>query len=579
MAERLHKQLEPSLVALVTSEDWEKALAVTARCRGYSDRSGLLDNGLSSRISGCRVGRADSCALGVDERQHPDPDAEHVFEYDWAMTDGTAILHLGRQWTLGREIGSGGFGRVFEASSYGDTAVAKLVPKAPGADRELLFVDLAEAVNVVPIIDSGEHEESWVLVMPRADRSLRDHLAEQGQLDIASALAILGDTVDALLSLDGRVVHRDLKPENILYLDGKWCLADFGISRYAEATTAPDTHKYAMSAPYAAPERWRHERATTATDIYSIGVVAFEMISGHRPFPGPGWEDYQQQHLHDNPPPLEGVSARTNAAIEECLFKSPGARPSPANLRARFDSALGGEASGGLAALSEANRDEVARRSERERQDSARRSESEARSGLADAGRSLFERVSTELVSAIVEAAPAAQQSGNPRSGGRRLTLGQGTLTITQPKEHPRGDWGGWDPPKFDVILSAEVNLRIPPNRSEYEGRGHALWYCDAEKEGEFAWYETAFMISALIPRRGRQNPFALTPGEESAKALWTGIAELQIAWPFARLIAGEMEEFIDRWAGWFGLASQGRLGHPHQMPETPGSEHSFRRS
>src|SRR5699024_7455063 len=95
-----------------------------------------------------------------------------------------------------------------------------------------------------------------------------------------------GDIATTLTDLDGSVVHRDLKPENVLYLDGHWCLADFGIARYAEATTSPDTRKFALSPLYAAPERWKGERATTATDIYSLGVIAYELLSGEVPFTG-----------------------------------------------------------------------------------------------------------------------------------------------------------------------------------------------------------------------------------------------------------------------------------------------------
>ena len=80
--------------------------------------------------------------------------------------------------------------------------------------------------------------------------------------------------------------------------------------------------------------------------------------------------------------------------------------------------------------------------------------------------------------------------------------------------------------PAFDVVCHAALDLKIPVDRYEYEGRSHSLWFCDAETAGEHAWYETAFMVSALIPRRGRQNPFALAPGEAAAKALWTGMAE-----------------------------------------------------
>jgi serine/threonine-protein kinase len=135
------------------------------------------------------------------------------------------------------------------------------------------------------VIDSGETDDAWVIVMPRAERSLRQHLDEVGApLAVSDAVAVLSDIAAALVDLDGKVVHRDLKPENVLLLAGRWCLADFGISRYAEATTAPDAQKYALSPPYAAPERWRNERATIATDIYSTGIIAYELLSGDLPF-------------------------------------------------------------------------------------------------------------------------------------------------------------------------------------------------------------------------------------------------------------------------------------------------------
>src|SRR5258708_3437668 len=94
--------------------------------------------------------------------------------------------------------------------------------------------------------------------MPRADKSLRQHLTDLSEpLEITEGVAILTDIATALSDIDSRIVHRDLKPENVLLLDGAWCLADFGISRYAEASTAPDTQKYSLSPPYAGPERWR----------------------------------------------------------------------------------------------------------------------------------------------------------------------------------------------------------------------------------------------------------------------------------------------------------------------------------
>ena len=228
------------------------------------------------------------------------------------------------------------------------------------------------------------------------------------------------------------MVHRELKPANVLVLDGSWCLADFGISRYAEATTAPDTQKFALSPPYAAPERWRNERARGATDVYSLGVIAYEMLAGFRPFPGPGLEDYRDQHLHNDPPPLEGVPALLAALVEECLYKAPGARPTPANLARRL-TAVGSEpGSAGLARLQEANREEVARRAESARQESESRSVEEMRRELAESAGEALTRIGDALRDAILAAAPSASHEEPHRGGGGWiLRLNQASLSLS----------------------------------------------------------------------------------------------------------------------------------------------------
>ena len=160
-------------------------------------------------------------------------------------------INLNRPWKLGRELDSGGFGHVHEAQADdGSPAVVKLIPKAPGASRELLFEELSGLPNIMPILDTGEWDEYYVLVMPRAEKSLRQHLEEAGgKLDLDEAVGVLTDVAEALSSLEAAVVHRDLKPENVLLYESHCCVADFGIARYAEATTASDTLKYAMTPP------------------------------------------------------------------------------------------------------------------------------------------------------------------------------------------------------------------------------------------------------------------------------------------------------------------------------------------
>ena len=123
---------------------------------------------------------------------------------------------LQQQWTFGAEINGGSFARVVEATDVkGAIHAAKFVRKQPGASREMLLAELAGVRNVVPVVDSGEIGDEYVLVMPMAEVSLRDHIEQDGPLPHPEALQVLLDVATALSDLDGKVVHRDLKPENV----------------------------------------------------------------------------------------------------------------------------------------------------------------------------------------------------------------------------------------------------------------------------------------------------------------------------------------------------------------------------
>jgi hypothetical protein len=139
--------------------------------------------------------------------------------------------------------------------------------------------------------------------------------------------------------------------------------------------------------------------------------------------------------------------------------------------------------------------------------------------------------------------------------------------SVSTVKSSQDGVWGPWTP-KFQVIAHAYIDIKSPPDQYQYEGRAHSLWYCDAQEPAVFRWYETAFMIHALVPKRARQTPFALPPGEEAGKAVSPGMAEFAVAWPFTPIEPGNEDEFLERWIGWFAKAAQGGLGYPSAMPE-----------
>ena len=469
-------------------------------------------------------------------------------------------IKLERTWRLGPQLGEGGFARVFLAQDEsGDPAVVKLVAKEPGTDREMLFVELDGVPNVMPLLDSGESDDYWVLVMPRAKKSLRDYLNETSGLSTNEAISVLTDIAEALVAVEARdVVHRDIKPENILLLDGRWHVADFGIARYAGATTAPDTLKHAKTASYAAPEQWREERATSATDVYALGIIAHELLASERPFGGP---DYRHQHLQESPPTITGIPDRLRSLVVECLYKSPGARPHPENLLTRLKDSFRSTSPAG-SRLQQANALSVERQAEASRQQSAAQSEAERRDALyADADLALQNTLAL-LDRRIKDDAPSVDASPSPSLS--RWDLNTGSMWVNLLKAVTLG---GDQPLQFEVIAHTIISVRGPTGRGEHSGRSHSLWYCDAQEQGVFRWYETAF--TGTFRNDCAFDPFALPPESRDASiALSPTMHTHQVAWAFMAIDQGDEEGFIERWVGWFGDAAQGQLRYPSSGPE-----------
>ena len=427
--------------------------------------------------------------------------------------------------------------------------VAKFIPKYPGADRELLFPGISGIRNVVPVVDAGEWDAYWIIVMPKAERSLADLLSEAGgPVPEVQATRILLDVAGALASMKGRVVHRDVKPANILFLDGRWCLADFGISRYAENTTAENTRKFAWTPQYAAPEQWRSERATNSTDVYAFGGVAYHLLAGHPPFVGPESHDYRKQHLHDTPAPIPDIAPEMVSLVDECLMKAPEARPNPERVLFRLEQTHRPQTEAARR-LQEANSREVRKRVERASVESAARSEGERKRQLREDAEKSLTRIVTPLHDQIRTLASASATSRRGTAGWR-ARLGSATLSVAAVSEAdavfaPRGD------AKWEVLAFSSITLRTPRDRSGHEGMAHSLWYLRQREDDSYRWYELAFKVHALVPRRSTVNPFALPPGSNDAQfALSTAMHTIDVAKHPVPIDQGAEEDFVERWIG-----------------------------
>ena len=228
---------------------------------------------------------------------------------------------------------AGGFGAVFagESSAGEPVAVKRLhVSAADAGHRELRVAEFllgGEARrHVVPILDAGcdADSEAYFIVMGRADKSLQD-LIKSGPIQEVEAVRILDDIAAGFMELP-ELIHRDLKPGNVLFFDGRWVLADLGIARFVGDSTSFRTLAKCLSPHYAAPEQWKGETASRATDVYAFGGIVHALVRGRPPFEGSSPEILQQQHLEAKPPALE-CSAPLRFLTSMCLRKSPEARP------------------------------------------------------------------------------------------------------------------------------------------------------------------------------------------------------------------------------------------------------------
>jgi serine/threonine protein kinase len=484
---------------------------------------------------------------------------------------GTVLNLENEKWTVvGPLPGSdpGGFGEVcLVTGERSGEAVAKLVRQDPRARRELLVVDSVKAAgcaNVIGILDKGEHVDHWVIVMPRADKSLAKHLEQLGRpLSVEEALPILCDVAAALVDIDGEIVHRDLKPRNILLLNGRWCLTDFGLAKYEEATTSTETWKYSKTKPYAAPEQWREQSATSKTDVYAFGVTAYQLLTGTRPFPGP---DFREQHLEDPVPTLTAGPPQLRTLVRQCLMKSPQARPTAAEILRRLENVTPGAApTAGLAALAAANESAVNEIATQQQRASAEQELAEERERLHRSAVELFEPISAQLIEKIETHADQA-----------KIEIGtQGKLFIATLRgariglDHPAPSARRLNAP-FDVISQSVITVDMAQTMHGYRSRSHSLWYCDGRQEGQFAWYEVAFADHMAA---GQIQPYALSARETPPVAFDHVIGTTRVDW-FQEIDLSDLDEFVDRWLEWFAKAVTFQL----QRPNGTGNRQQWRR-
>ena len=253
------------------------------------------------------------------------------------MTDTQARLTsaLIDRYRLERELGQGGMATVYLAEDLKHgrkVAIKVLHPELSaviGGDRFLAEIKTTASLqhpHILGLIDSGEADGLLYYVMPFIEgETLRGRLTREKQLPIEDAVRLAKEVASALEFAHKRgIVHRDIKPENILIQDGQALVADFGIALAVQQAGGSRMTQTGMSLgtpAYMSPEQAMGERELGArSDVYALGAMTYEMLTGEPPFTGPNSQAIVAKVLTEQPPPLRPKRPSVPAAVEHAVL-------------------------------------------------------------------------------------------------------------------------------------------------------------------------------------------------------------------------------------------------------------------
>lgn len=239
-----------------------------------------------------------------------------------------------------RRLGSGGMADVYLAKDthLGRNVAIKVLYKRYARDDEFVArfrheAHAAAALNhphIVSIYDRGEAEGSYYIAMEYLEgQSLKEFIGAKGQLEPAHAVEIGQQILQALqFAHEHNVIHRDIKPHNIVINGrGQVKVTDFGIARAGSSARMTETGSIIGTAQYLSPEQAKGQAVERGSDLYSLGVVLYEMLTGRVPFDGENPVAIALKHLSDEPVPPQAlvpeIPDNLNAVVMRALAKSP----------------------------------------------------------------------------------------------------------------------------------------------------------------------------------------------------------------------------------------------------------------
>ena len=256
---------------------------------------------------------------------------------------------LSGRYILEEKLGSGGMAEVYHARDklLDRTVAVKILHAAYRSDVEFVerFRREAQAAarlshpNIVSIYDVGEDGSDQYIVMEYVpSKTLKDKIRDEGPLNILTAVSIANDIANGLCHAHANnIVHCDIKPHNILMTtDGHAKIADFGIARAVTESTLTYSGSVIGSVHYLSPEQAQGGMITPKSDIYSLGVVMYEMLTNRLPFTGENAFAIAMKHVEEEPVPpnviREEIPTMLEAVVLRTMCKNPELRPTSLEL-------------------------------------------------------------------------------------------------------------------------------------------------------------------------------------------------------------------------------------------------------
>jgi serine/threonine protein kinase len=251
---------------------------------------------------------------------------------------------LADRYVLREHLGGGGAGDVWLATDETlQRPVAVKVLRQGTAEERQRFESESRAQaplshpSIVRVFDVGTHEERPFLVMAHVDGRALSTVLSDGPLSSERVTRLGGQLSEALAHAHERgVIHRDVKPGNVLVDDNDYAyLTDFGIARHSDSATVTAPGRFVGSAAYVAPEQARGETVTAAADVYSLGLVLLEALTGRQEYPGTAIEAASAR-LHRSPEVPAELPAPWPGLLADMTADSPTARPAAADVASRL---------------------------------------------------------------------------------------------------------------------------------------------------------------------------------------------------------------------------------------------------